>query len=106
MDIVDYYIQRAFVSYYSQSLNISADDGLSENDTDSLTDDQQKYNLVISHYLAECININRAAELLDIPWLDLRTRFLRIGIPLRSAPANIEEARAEIEEAGKWAGID
>jgi hypothetical protein len=62
-----------------------------------LQEEQQKYDLIISHYLAESINLNRASELFGIPWLDLRTRFLRLGIPLRSAPASIEKARAEIE---------
>ena len=67
-----------------------------------MQDEQQKCNLILSHYLAESINLNRAAELLGIPWLDLRTRFLRLGIPLRVAPVNLEEFTSEIGAASDW----
>ena len=44
----------------------------------------------------------RAAELLDLPWLDLRTRFLRLDVPLRTAPADLEDTRQDVEAAERW----
>jgi hypothetical protein len=63
---------------------------------------QAKYNLVLAYYLAEEISLSRAAELLDIPWLDLRTHFLRLDVPLRAAPADLDEAQADVANAAKW----
>jgi predicted HTH domain antitoxin len=59
-------------------------------------DPQAQYDLVLAHYLSENISLGRAAELLRLPWLDLRSRFIRLDIPLRLGPANIEEARQEV----------
>jgi hypothetical protein len=102
MDILDYRIQRAFIYYYSQSPKIIDEAGLADEGVAEIQDEQQKCNLILSHYLAENINLNRSAELLGIPWLDLRTRFLRLGIPLRVAPTNLEELTSEIEGASEW----
>ena len=102
MDILDYRIQRAFIYYYSQSPIINGEDGLTNEEFAKMQDEQQKCNLILSHYLAESINLNRAAELMGVPWLDLRTRFLRLGIPLRVKPANLEELMSEVEAAAEW----
>ena len=53
---------------------------------------QAQYDLILAYYLAEEISLSRAAELLDLPWLDLRTCFLRLDVPLRPAPADLAEA--------------
>lgn len=39
----------------------------------------------MAHYLAGVISLSRAAELLQLSWLNLRTRLLRLGIPKRTA---------------------
>lgn len=102
IDIVDYHIQRAFIYYYSQTPAISIENGLPEKAVTG--DDQQKFDLVISHYLAGSISLGRAAELLDIPWLALRTRFFQLGIPLRTSPEDVAEIKAEIEAVQKLEG--
>jgi predicted HTH domain antitoxin len=51
----------------------------------------------LAHYLGGAISLGRAAELLKLPWVDLRMRIARLDIPLRVAPETIEELRAEIE---------
>lgn len=56
----------------------------------------------MTHYLAGAISLSRAAELLGVTWLDLRTRFLRLDVPLRQGPADSAEARAEVEAAAAW----
>jgi len=57
---------------------------------------------VLAYYLGEAISLGRAAELLGLPWVDLRLRLARLGIPLRLGPETIEELRAEIEALEKW----
>lgn len=59
----------------------------------------------MAHYLAGAISLSRAAELLDLSWLDLRTRCLRLDVPLRVGPANLDEAQADIEVAEAWAAV-
>jgi hypothetical protein len=68
----------------------------------ALTNIQDRYNLVIAHYLAETVSLSRAAELLDLSWLDLRTRCVRLDVPLRTAPGDLAEARADLEAARSW----
>ncbi|MCC7355380.1 MAG: UPF0175 family protein [Anaerolineae bacterium] len=67
-----------------------------------LHDPQARYDLVLAHYLSGSISLVRAAELLGVSWFDLRTRFLRLDVPLRAAPANLEEAEADVDAADTW----
>jgi hypothetical protein len=63
---------------------------------------QAQYDLILAYYLADEIGLSRAAELLGLPWLDLRTRFLRLDVPLRPAPADLSEAQADVANAAAW----
>jgi predicted HTH domain antitoxin len=60
------------------------------------------WSLVVSAYLDEEINLGKAAEMLGIHELQLRARFIELGIPLRIGPANKAEARAEAEALNSW----
>ena len=60
------------------------------------------WSLVVSAYLDEEINLGKAAEMLDMHELELRNRFVALGIPLRIGPANKSEARAEIQALNSW----
>jgi hypothetical protein len=102
IDIIDYHILRAVMRYYAQPPQLDAEIGLSDQAVAELSDSQARYNLVLSYYLAGAINLGRAAELLDLPWLDLRTRCLRLDVPLRIAPADLAEVRADVETAANW----
>lgn len=55
-----------------------------------------------AYYLGEAISLGRAAELLDLPWAELRLRFLRLGIPILAGPENIGELHDEIEAVKQW----
>jgi predicted HTH domain antitoxin len=55
------------------------------------------WSLVVSAYLDEEINLGKAAEMLDMHELELCSRFIELGIPLRIGPANVSEAQAEIQ---------
>jgi predicted HTH domain antitoxin len=102
MDIIDYRIIRAVMRTYNQQPEIDVEAGLSDQQAANVSDPQERCNLVLAHYLAGAISLGRAAELLGLPWLDLRTRFLRLDVPLRTAPADLSDARADLEVAEAW----
>jgi predicted HTH domain antitoxin len=64
-----------------------------------VADPQARFDLVLAHYLAGAISMGRAAELLGLPWLDLRTRFVRLDVPVRTAPRDLDEAIGDMERA-------
>ena len=103
VDIVDYRIIRAVMRYYAQRPEIDVEAGLSDREVAAISDPQDRFSLVLAYYLAGAISLGRAAELLDFSWLDLRTRFLRLDVSLRTAPAGVAEARADVEVAEAWA---
>ena len=102
VDIVDYRLSRAVLHYHAQPPNIDSTEGLSNEAVEALADEQARYNLVMAHYLADSISLARAAELLGLTWLDLRTRCLRLDIPLRMAPADRAEAETDVAVAKLW----
>ena len=99
IDIIDYHILRAVMRYYAQQPEIDREAGLVDQEVQALPNLQDRFNLVMAHYLAGAISLARAAERLDLSWLDLRTRCLRLDVPLRTAPANFAEAEADIKAA-------
>ncbi len=66
------------------------------------SDPDLAWSLVVSAYLDEEINLGKAAELLDLHELELRDRFISLGMPLRIGPADLAEARAEAEAIRSW----
>lgn len=66
--------------------------------------EELRWSLVIRSYQERRINLGKAAELLGLHELELRDRFLELGIPLRLGPANLAEARAEVEAVRAWYG--
>jgi hypothetical protein len=102
LDIVDYRILQAVMRYYADTPEIDADTGLSEEAVRALDDPDARYRLVFGHYLAGSISLARAGELLEIPWLELRTRCLRLNVPLRGAPGDAAEAAADVATAASW----
>lgn len=102
IDIADYHILRALAHYYAHPPQIPAGSGLSNEVVAALSDLQAQYDLVLAYYLSEEISLGRAAELLDLPWLDLRTRFMRLDVPLRVGPADLAEAQTEVANLAAW----
>lgn len=87
MDIVDYRITRAVMRYYGHRPAVDIEEGLSDEQVARTSDAEERFNLVVAHYLAGSIGLGRAAELLD-----LCTRFQRLDVPLRAAPVDVDEA--------------
>jgi predicted HTH domain antitoxin len=65
-------------------------------------DPELRWGMIVTAYLNHQINLGKAAELLEMDYVDLRQRFIALGIPLRIGPANLEEARAEVAAARSW----
>jgi predicted HTH domain antitoxin len=101
LDIPDYYILRAVARYHAEPLEVNPEAGLPDEALTSLPE-QERYDLVIAHYLAEAISLGRAAELLELPWVDLRSRMHRLGVPIRVGPETVEALRVEVEVLKAW----
>ena len=65
-------------------------------------DEALRWALVVNAYMDHQINLGKAAELLDVPEVSLREKFLEMGIPVRHGPADIEAARAEADAVRSW----
>ena len=61
-----------------------------------------RWSLVVRAYQDHKINLGKAAEILGMHELELRDRFIELGIPLRLGPADLEEARAEVAAVRAW----
>jgi hypothetical protein len=102
LDIPDYYILRAVTRFHAQPPKIDMEAGLPDDALAGLSD-QERYDQVIAYYMVGAISLGRAAELLELPWIDLRSRMHRLGVPMRVGPETIEEALEDARIAGEWA---
>jgi predicted HTH domain antitoxin len=65
-------------------------------------DQELRSSVVLSAYQEGQINLGKAAELLGVHELDLRERFIQLGVPLRIGPATLAEAQAEVDALASW----
>jgi predicted HTH domain antitoxin len=96
MDIMDFQIQRAAIKYFSKPKKFNQDIDLTDDVLESISDEQARCDLVIGHYLAVHISFGRAAELLNLPFDDLRSRLLRIGVPLQVGPESADDLKEDV----------
>ncbi len=66
VDIIDFQLQRAAMHYFGLPKEFEQDMEISDAILKSLPTDQDRFNLVIGHYLALHISIGRSAELLGM----------------------------------------
>jgi len=97
IDILDFQIQRAAINYFSKPQKFSHDMDITDEVLASLNDEQARCDLIIGHYLAVHISLGRAAELLNLPFDDLRGRLVRLGVPLQGGPESVDELRDELD---------
>jgi predicted HTH domain antitoxin len=64
--------------------------------------EELRWSLAVRAYQERRINLGKAAEFLGLHELELKERFLELGIPLRLGPADLAEARAEVEAMRSW----
>ncbi len=101
VDVIDYLILRALAHYYAHQPPVLDPNGPSDSEFENLGE-QERYNRAMDYYLAGAISTGRMAELLGIPWSDLRERFNRLGVPLFLGPELLEEARQEADTLLKY----
>jgi len=65
-------------------------------------DTELRWSLVVRAYQVHRINLGKAAEILGLHELELRDRFIDLGIPLRIGPTDLEEALAEVAAVRAW----
>jgi predicted HTH domain antitoxin len=97
VDIIDFQLQRAAMYYLGFPKKFEQDIEISEATVKSLPTDQDRFNLVIGHYLAVHISIGRSAELLGMSPPELQVRLMRSGVPLRMGPESQEELDNEMK---------
>lgn len=102
VDITDYRLLRAAMHAVAQRPGIEPKAGLSEEALSPKSNRQTRYDQILSHYLAGSISLSRAAELLELSPPELRARFERLGLPQRTAPSDVEEARRDTETVLDW----
>ena len=101
IDIIDFQLQRAAIHYFCFPKEYEQDIEISESILEALPTDQDRFNLVIGHYLAVHISIGRSAELLGMSPPELQVRMGRSGIPLRMGPESEEEIDNEVKIINK-----
>lgn len=78
--------------------------GLIEAAIQRLMDEHEaiRWSIVVGAYQYQQINLGKAAELLGLTEIELRQRFIELGVPLRVGPEDVNEARAEVEAVRAW----
>ena len=102
MDIVDFQLQRAAMKYFGKPQKFEEDIEISPAMLDSLPDEQARYDLVLGHYMSLHLSLAKAGELLDMTFNEIRSRMVRLDIPLRIGPSSIDEVKAEIDSIENW----
>ena len=102
LDIEDYLLLRGTMRAFAEPTNADIAQGLSAEDVESVDEIEDQYALVLEHYFARSISLNRAAELLGLPWFELRGRCARLGIPLHTGVDNADDAAADVRTAEEW----
>ena len=97
VDIIDFQLQRAAMHYFGFPKEFEQDVEISEVILKSLPTDQDRFNLVIGHYLAVHRSMGRSAELLGMSPPELQVRLMRSGVPLRMGPESQEELDNEMK---------
>lgn len=102
LEIDDYRILRSVMRFHAHKIEFDPETGPTDASLAGFEDPQEKVDQVIAYYLEEGISLGRAAELLGFPWLDLRTRFLRLDVPILVGPDQPDEVLAELRAIKRW----
>ena len=99
LDIHDYRLLQAVARYHARQRHPDeAPAGLDEALVEEAWNQQgpqAAWDLVIHAYLDGGISLGRAAALLGLNRFDLQARFQRLGLPLRTGPADVDAAMAD-----------
>ncbi len=98
IDMVDFQILRAVLSYHAGSSAVDPEAGLSDDEVAGLSG-QELVDVALAHYLDDSISLSRAAEVLRTTWVELRRRLARLGVPVWTAPEDDEGVLADLRVA-------
>ena len=99
LDMIDFRIVRAVARAHVREMEIDPEAGLTDEAVAALPDAQARYDLVWAYYMAQGLSLARAAELLGLGWFDLRLRCTRLGVPVWTGPATLEELEEDVRVA-------
>ena len=100
VDVIDYLILRAVAHFHAGPAKLNPTGPVDEEFTGLST--QERYDQAMAYYLSEQCSTGRMAELLQIPWVDMRERFNRLDVPLFLGSHTTEEARDEVNTLLKY----
>ena len=86
IDVYDFYSLRAAAAYGIHEEDLSSEE--LDKFVNSGPGEDELHVKVIGQYLAEGISLERSAELLGIPFTELKARFMRLHIPIRVGENN------------------
>ena len=86
MDIYDFYSLRAVALSGTKEVEISLEE--LDDFVKSEPGEDELHVKVIGQYLAEGITLEKAAEMLGITFLELKSRFLRLNLPINERENN------------------
>lgn len=102
IDILDYRIMRALTRFFVEPTALETGAILAI-DVDGELEPDERVEVVMTHYLAGAIDLERAAELLQTPSLDLQARFLRLDVPIRRETTAVDgEGDGDDQIAVAW----
>jgi prevent-host-death family protein len=101
VDVADYLILRAVARYHSSPPLLNPD-GPTDGEIDRLATSQERYDVVMAYYLTEIISTGRTAELLNLPWVELRERFDHLDVPIYLGARTVEEVREEVDSLQRY----
>jgi hypothetical protein len=98
IDQVDRQILEAAIRYFRVNPTLDPKTDLVGEKVAGLSD-QERFDLAVASYLAEEASLSRVAELVAIPWVELRQRFQSLGLPRWAAPEDDEGVLEDLERA-------
>lgn len=102
IDMIDYALLLGVLDYYMMSCASDTENAQIHPSFKSTPERQTPYRLVMQQYMEESISLGRAAELLEMPWVELRFRCAKLGIPVRTAPTTVAEILEDYAAALAW----
>jgi len=100
VDVIDYLILRAVAHFHARAPQLDPN-GPSDKEFIGLGS-QDRFDRAMAYYLSDQCSTGRAAELMEVPWVDMRERFNRLDVPLLLGPRTIEDAREETNTLLKY----
>ena len=98
VDFIDLQILQAIIAYYTRDRDPESTAELPATELEGL-EGQPLFDRVMALYLSTSISLGRAAEALDIPWVELRGRLTNLGVSVWTGPTDAAGIRRDADVA-------